>query len=139
MSDKSDKTTTQNQYFYGVGRRKSSSARAKYFPNSSELIIEVNKKPLAIFFHDFYAKTITNAVTQIGISTGKIELYINGGGTSGQVEAARLAIAKALLKQDENLRTVLRMFGYLTTDIRKVLSKKTGLRKNRKREQWSKR
>jgi small subunit ribosomal protein S9 len=139
MSDKSDKITTPNQYFYGVGRRKSSTARAKYFPSSSELVIEVNKKPLATFFHDFYAKTVTNAVTQIGISTGKIELYINGGGTSGQVEAARLAIAKALLKQDENLRTVLRMFGYLTTDIRKVLSKKTGLRKNRKREQWSKR
>jgi|688.fasta_scaffold28937_2 small subunit ribosomal protein S9 len=139
MSAESDKNTSPNRYHYGVGRRKSSSARSKYFPSANELVVEVNKKPISVVFHDFYAKTILNSLTQIGITTGKIELYINGGGTSGQAEAARLAIAKSLLKYDENLRTVLRMFGYLTTDIRKVLSKKSGLRKNRKREQWSKR
>jgi len=127
------------KYFYGVGRRKSATARAKYYPTTDQIEILVNKDPLAVYFEDYFAKTIQNALANIGITTGQIHLFINGGGVSGQAEAARLAISKAMLKFDENYKTILRMHGYLTTDIRKVLSKKTGLRKARKREQWSKR
>jgi small subunit ribosomal protein S9 len=131
--------STQTKYFYGVGRRKASTARAKYFPIGGDLDISVNKRKLADYFHDFYKQTILSSLNNMGISAGKIELYIKGGGTMGQAEAARLAIAKALLAQDEGFRPVLRSFGYISTDIRKVLSKRPGLRKARKREQWSKR
>jgi small subunit ribosomal protein S9 len=127
------------KYFFGVGRRKASTARAKFYPTGKELEILVNKKPLETYFPDFYARMIHASFANIGISNGTFHLFISGGGTSGQAEAARLAIAKSLLKFDEAYRPILRMHGYLTTDIRKVLSKRTGFRKARKKEQWSKR
>jgi len=127
------------KYYYGVGRRKAATARAKYFPSEKALEVTVNKRPVKEYFAEFYYQTISSSLQNIGISTGTFELYINGGGTMGQAEAARLAIAKSLLVQDEGYRTVLRMYGYLSTDIRKVLPKRPGLRKARKREQWSKR
>lgn len=139
MATTSNSKETEDRYFYGVGRRKSATARAKFYPNTDPVKISVNKQPLNEYFEDYFAKTILNAVANIGINTGRIDLFINGGGASGQAEGARLAISKALLKFDENYRVILRLHGYLTTDIRKVLSKKTGLRKARKREQWSKR
>jgi small subunit ribosomal protein S9 len=131
--------STDTKYYYGVGRRKASTARAKYFPTDGEIEISVNKKVLSDYFHEFYKQTILTGISNMGIRAGRIEIYVNGGGTMGQAEAARLAIAKALLKYDEGFRPVLRSFGYLSTDIRKVLPKRPGLRKARKREQWSKR
>jgi small subunit ribosomal protein S9 len=139
MAKTSNPIDAENKYFYGVGRRKSATARAKFYQGTKELQVLVNKKPIAEYFESYFAKTILNAIANIGILTGDIHFFINGGGISGQAEAARLAISKAVLKSDESYRTILRMHGYLTTDIRKVLSKKTGLRKARKREQWSKR
>ena len=139
MAKTSTSKIAETKYFYGVGRRKSATARAKFYPIEGEVEILVNKQPLSEYFEDYFTKTILNAVANIGIASGQIHLFINGGGVSGQAEAARLAISKAILKFDENYRVILRLHGYLTTDIRKVLSKKTGLRKARKREQWSKR
>lgn len=130
---------TDMQYHYGVGRRKRSTARAKYYPSSTDLQITINKLPINEYFADYYAKTILNACTQIGLTSGKVDFFINGGGISSQSEAARLALAKALLKENEGYRPILRTYGLLTTDIRRVLPKRTGLRKNRKKEQWSKR
>lgn len=129
----------KTKYYYGVGRRKAATARAKYYPTNKDIEISVNKRDLKQYFEDFFQKTITGSLDTIGIKTGKVELFIKGGGAKGQAEAARLAIAKALLALDEGFRPVLRMNGYLTTDIRKVLPKRPGLRKARKREQWSKR
>ena len=129
----------QTAYNYAVGRRKRASARSKYYPGVLPLVVNVNKKPIAGYFPDFFAKTILNAIANIGITTGQFDLFVNGGGNTGQAEACRLAIGKSVLKSDENLRPILRLHGYLSTDIRKVLPKRSGLRKNRKREQWSKR
>ena len=129
----------ENKYFYGVGRRKACSARAKYFPGAGELAITVNKKPIAGYFQDFYLQTILVALTNMGISTGTIELYPRGGGISGQAEACRLAITKSLVKLDEAYKPIARLHGYMTTDMRKVLPKMPGRRKARKVEQWSKR
>ena len=127
------------KYFYGVGRRKASTARAKYYPGEAELEILVNKKSFKEYFQDFYAQIINEAVSNIGVRTGRIEFFINGGGIMGQAEAGRLALAKALLTSDEGFRPILKIHKYLTTDNRKVQSKRPGLRKARKREQWSKR
>ena len=79
-------------------------------------------------------------LSNVGFKAGRIELFINGGGVMGQSDAAILAISKALLKKDdENFRPVVREYGYNSTDIRKVLPKRPGLRKARKARQWVKR
>ncbi len=129
----------KTKYFWGVGRRKRATARAKYFPTGSELNITVNKKKITEYFIDYYYQTILSCLNNLGINSGQVDLYIGGGGIMGQAEAARLAISKALLAQDEGRRPVLKIYQYLSTDIRKVLPKRSGLRKARKREQWSKR
>lgn len=129
----------QARYYYGVGRRKNATARAKYVLNNKAVEVNVNSKPLNVYFATYYADTINNALSAISLSVGTIDLFIKGGGTMGQAEAARLAIAKAILKLDEGYRPILRLHGFLTTDNRKVLPKRAGLRKSRKREQWSKR
>jgi small subunit ribosomal protein S9 len=130
---------TQNKYYYGVGRRKTSTARAKYFPSDEDLIITVNKQPLADYFVDFYSKTILNAIKNLAITKGKLNLFIKGGGQMGQAEAGRLAITKSLVKFDEGYKVLARMHFYLTSDVRVVAPKLPGHRKNRKIEQWSKR
>jgi small subunit ribosomal protein S9 len=130
---------TMSEYFYGVGRRKCSVARAKYYKAETELVIMVNKIPVTKYFQDFYCQAILIAATKLGITTGKLDFFVKGGGVMGQAEACRLALAKSLVKMDEGYRPVARLNGYITTDIRQVLPKKAGKRKARKSEQWSKR
>jgi len=127
------------KYFYGVGRRKRSTARSKYYPVETELSISVNGKPGDEYFPQYFYQTLTTMLSHVAVKSGKFELFIRGGGDTGQSDAARLAMAKSLVKYDDSFRSVLRMYGYMTTDIRKVLPKRPGLRKARKREQWSKR
>jgi len=130
---------TDSRYFYGVGRRKRSTARAKYYPSTEEVTILINKKPLNVYFEDYFQKTLIIGMANLGVSTGSFSIFVAGGGVKGQAEAIRLAIAKSLIKFDEGYRVVARMHKYLTTDTRKVAPKIAGLRKNRKSEQWSKR
>ena len=99
----------------------------------------IDNKEYATYFPELMRKYIDTLITNIGLKTGQIHFFINGGGSSGQAQAARLALAKALVDHDDGYRAVLRSYGYLTTDIRIVEPKKSGLRKARKREQWSKR
>jgi small subunit ribosomal protein S9 len=135
-TDAAMETTTQ--YHFGVGRRKRSTARAKVY-QSDKLEITVNKQDPKTYFSHYYYQILETMLTNIGLKQAKIEIYVSGGGTMGQAEAARLAVCKALTKQDEGYRPVLKIHKYLSTDIRKVLPKRPGLRKARKREQWSKR
>ncbi len=130
---------TKEKYFYGVGRRKRSTARAKIYPGKKEVVINVNGKPVREYFADYYARVLDNMLSLAGVKEGVINIFVRGGGVKGQAEAARLAIAKALVVQDDSIKPVLRLHGFLTTDIRKVLAKRPGLRKARKSEQWSKR
>jgi small subunit ribosomal protein S9 len=127
-----------NTYYYGIGRRKRSSVRAKYYENA-DLIITVNGKDAKEYLTDYYYKTIDTMLTTSGVRSGKIELFAIGGGVMGQAEAARLAIAKALIKRDEAIKPLLKQFGFTTTDNRKVLPKRPGLQKARKARQWVKR
>lgn len=127
-----------NTYHYGVGRRKACTARAKIY-DANELTITVNGKELKDFFPAFYALTITESLSNVGVDKVKIELFVRGGGVTGQSDAARLAIANALIKKDEAYRPQIRLHGYNTTDIRKVLPKTAGKPKARKSRQWVKR
>ena len=130
---------SQDQYYYGVGRRKACTARAKLY-SSDKITITVNKKDAASYFPDYYLKSIQNMLNTVGLKTSRIELFINGGGVTGQSDAAILAISKALLKMDEEMyKPIIRTHSYNTTDIRKVLPKRPGLKKARKARQWVKR
>lgn len=128
----------QNQY-YGTGRRKSSAARVFLRPGSGE--IKVNNRPLDEYFGRDTARMVVRQPLELVDMEAKFDLHITveGGGTTGQAGAIRLGITRALMQYDEALRGDLRQAGYVTRDARRVERKKIGLRKARKRPQFSKR
>ena len=128
-----------SKYFYGVGRRKACTARAKIY-EGSDLEVIVNGKKLEDYFPAHYKATITEMLDRLDLTGARIELFIRGGGVTGQSDAARLAIANALLKKDDAAyRPTIRQHDYNTTDMRKVLPKQPGKPKARKSRQWVKR
>ena len=124
---------------YGTGRRKTSAARVFITPGSGN--ISVNNSPLDQYFGRETARMIVRQPLEIAEATDKfdVKVTVRGGGNSGQAGAIRHGIARALVEQDENLRVPLRRAGFLTRDAREVERKKVGLRKARKRPQFSKR
>ncbi|HQQ63923.1 MAG TPA: 30S ribosomal protein S9 [Pseudomonadales bacterium] len=127
------------QQNYGTGRRKTSTARV--FLKSGTGKITINDRTLENYFGREVARMI---VRQPLVLTGldqKLDLNITvaGGGSFGQAGAIRHGIARALMQYDETLRSELRKAGYVTRDSREVERKKVGLRKARKRPQYSKR
>jgi small subunit ribosomal protein S9 len=124
---------------YGTGRRKTSAARV--FVRSGTGNITVNNKPLDLYFGRQTARMIVRQPLEVIDATDKfdIKVTVRGGGNSGQAGAIRHGIARALVEHDESLRVSLRRAGFLTRDAREVERKKVGLRKARKRPQFSKR
>jgi small subunit ribosomal protein S9 len=125
--------------YYGTGRRKSSSARVFLRPGKGD--INVNARSIDSFFGRETARMIVRQPLDITEMNDKFDIYVTvkGGGINGQAGAIRLGIARALLQYDEGLRPDLRKAGLLTRDAREVERKKVGLRKARKKEQYSKR
>lgn len=128
------------KYFYGLGRRKSATARARLFVGKGNLTI--NDKPALEYFSG--NKTMLAEVTDPLALVQKqneydITVKVNGGGLSGQVDAIKLAISKALTVAHVDLRPVLKKAELLKRDPREKERKKYGLRSARKREQFSKR
>ncbi|WNO62162.1 30S ribosomal protein S9 [Rheinheimera sp. MMS21-TC3] len=128
----------QNQY-YGTGRRKSSTARV--FIKAGTGKITVNQRVLTEYFGRETACMVVKQPLELVDMVEKFDLYITvkGGGISGQAGAIRHGITRALMEFDETLRPALRKAGFVTRDARKVERKKVGLRKARKRPQFSKR
>lgn len=128
----------ENQY-YGTGRRKSSSARVFIKPGSGNIVI--NKRTLEQYFGRDTARMVVMQPLELIEMIDKFDLYITvkGGGISGQAGAVRHGITRALMEYDETLRPSLRQAGFVTRDARKVERKKVGLRKARRRPQFSKR
>ena len=124
---------------YGTGRRKSSTARV--FLKSGTGRVLVNKRTLDEYFGRETARMIIRQPLDVAESVDRFDMRITveGGGGSGQAGAIRLGIARALVDYDEELRVPLRQAGLLTRDAREVERKKVGLRKARKRPQYSKR
>ena len=123
---------------YGTGRRKTAVARTRLDPGAGQ--IEVNGRPMEQYFP---RKTLQMIVRQPLVLTKlaeKFDIKVNvcGGGISGQAEAVRLGIARALLQSDAELRAVLKRAGLLTRDARKKERKKYGLAAARARFQYSK-
>ena len=128
--------TTQN---YGTGRRKTSTARVFLRPGSGQ--ITINGKTLDEYFGRQTSRMVVRQPLQLVEMGEKFDIVITveGGGASGQAGAIRHGITRALVEYDENLKGDLRRAGYVTRDAREVERKKVGLRKARKRPQFSKR
>lgn len=124
---------------YGTGRRKTSTARV--FLVSGEGNISVNSQPLDEYFGRETARMIVRQPLEVAEVVDKLDIRVTvcGGGNSGQAGAIRHGIARALVEHDESLRVTMRRAGFLTRDAREVERKKVGLRKARKRPQYSKR
>lgn len=129
-------STTQ---YYGTGRRKTSTARVFLKPGTGN--IEINKRSIEQYFGREVARMIVRQPLELTETAEKFDLYITveGGGNFGQAGAIRHGITRALMQYDETLRPVLRKAGYVTRDAREVERKKVGLRKARKKPQFSKR
>jgi small subunit ribosomal protein S9 len=129
-----------NSYFYGLGRRKSATASARLF--SGKGTITINGKISEDYFSgntSLLAK-LTDPLALIGKQKDyDVSIVVKGGGLSGQVDAIRLAISKAISVMNEDLRSTLKKAGLLKRDPREKERKKYGLRSARKKEQFSKR
>ena len=125
--------------YYGTGRRKTSTARV--FLSNGGGDITVNKRPLDQYFGREVARMIVRQPLELVDLVGKfdIKVTVEGGGSFGQAGAIRHGITRALMDYDESLRGTLRGAGFVTRDAREVERKKVGLRKARKRPQFSKR
>jgi small subunit ribosomal protein S9 len=125
--------------YYGTGRRKSSKARV--FMTAGQGNIVVNNKPLDLYFGRETARMVVRQPLELVEMKDKFDFYVTvrGGGGSGQAGAIRHGITRALMEYDETLRPSLRKAGFVTRDARVVELKKVGLRKARKKPQFSKR
>jgi len=126
------KTTSKEKYFYGTGRRKTAVASVRLYPGSGKNL--VNNKEIIL------AGFVLEPLKLVGkISNFDISVRVAGGGKTGQNEAIRHGISRALIVANPEYRPTLKKAGLLTRDQREVERKKPGLKKARKAPQWSKR
>jgi len=127
------------RYYEAVGRRKRAVARVRLYPGDGQVV--VNQKAL----HDYFGRTqdwqgVTSPLKLTSNeSRFNVSVLVNGGGITGQAEAIRHGVARALLRADPDLRLALRRAGYLTRDPREKERKKPGLKRARKAPQYTKR
>ena len=124
---------------YGTGRRKTSTARVFLSKGTGSIV--VNGKPLDEYFSRETSRMVVRQPLERLDSVNAYDLYVTvaGGGISGQAGAIRHGITRALIEADETLKPALKAAGFVTRDSRQVERKKLGLRKARKRPQFSKR
>ena len=129
-----------NNYFYGLGRRKSATARARLTGGKGDIVINGKSAEEYLDGNKTLLAELTDPLALVGKQKEfDISLIISGGGTSGQVDAAKSAIAKAIAEMDETRRSALKKAGFIKRDPREKERKKYGLRSARKKEQFSKR
>ena len=130
----------KNDYFYGLGRRKSATARARL--SGGKGVITVNGQPANEYFNgnEAFGYELTEPLRLLQKTDSfDVSLKIEGGGHHSQVGASKLAIAKALSAMNEDLRSTLKKASLLKRDSREKERKKPGLKGARRREQFSKR
>ena len=128
--------TTQ---YYGTGRRKTSTARV--YLTSGKGSITINRRSLDGYFGREVARMIVRQPLELVEMVEKFDINVSvrGGGSFGQAGAIRHGITRALMDYDGELKPTLRKAGFVTRDAREVERKKVGLRKARKKPQFSKR
>ncbi len=130
---------TDQHYYYGTGRRKSTVARVRVYPGQGG--ITINGKPLDEVLPTLQGQWIAEAPLRATQTSGNVQVVAKctGGGISGFAGAVSLGISRALLIMDPNLRPTLKAAGLLTRDARVKESKKYGLKRARKAPQYTKR
>lgn len=130
----------EKRYYQGTGRRKTAVARVRLFPGSGEFV--VNGKSAVDYFgpRDLFQKELMQPLDLTGNAASfNVLVKVRGGGVAGQVVAVRHGIARALIDSNEELRPTLKRAGLLTRDPRMKERKKAGLKRARKRPQYTKR
>ena len=129
-----------NPYFYGTGRRKSSVARVRVYPNGTGAIT-INGRDIDEYFGLDTLKLIVRQPMELTETIGAFDIVctVAGGGVTGQAGAIRHGLSRALLQYNEETRPVLKKAGLLTRDPRMKERKKYGLKKARRAPQFSKR
>lgn len=124
---------------YGTGRRKTATARVFLKPGTGT--ISINGRSLDTYFGRETARMVVRQPLELVelLSKFDIKVTVAGGGIGGQAGAIRHGITRALIEYNEELKSPLRKAGFVTRDAREVERKKLGLRKARKRPQYSKR
>lgn len=131
-----------SRYFYAVGKRKTSIAQVKLYPDSKDAEeIIINDRKLEDYFTISRITDLVRSPLPVAGQDKKfrVSAKVYGGGNSSQAEAVRLGIARALVEFDSELKKPLRDRGFMTRDARKVERKKPGLKKARRAPQWAKR
>ncbi|KUG04176.1 ssu ribosomal protein s9p (s16e) [hydrocarbon metagenome] len=125
--------------YWGTGRRKEAVARVRLIPGDGR--ITINDREFENFFPNKTSRLIVQQPLGMTETAGRFDIIcrVHGGGVTGQAGAVQLGIARALLKANPELRSVLRRAGFLTRDPRMKERKKYGLHKARKAPQYSKR
>ena len=129
----------EQAYVWGTGRRKCAIARVRLFPGDGKII--VNDKPYKEVFSRLLHRQLIEAPGRVTETIDRYDtiIKIRGGGLSGQATAIQHGIARALVKQNELFRSLLRQEGLLTRDSRVKERKKYGLKRARKGPQYTKR
>ncbi len=128
-----------NKYIYSIGKRKTASAQVKLFEWKGEDTINGKKVSEYITRQDLFDVVYTPLKLTKLKDKFYFEVNVTGSGISAQADAIKHGLSRALVSQDQSLRSVLKAAGLLTRDARKVERKKPGLHKARKAMQWSKR
>ncbi len=126
-------------HFYGTGRRKTAIARVWVKPGEGKIL--VNRRPHNEYFDRETARMVSLQALELVGMTGKLDVMVrvHGGGLSGQAEAMRHGVTRALMRLNPEYRVPLKRAGYVTRDAREVERKKYGQPGARKRFQFSKR
>ncbi len=129
----------KGKFIAAVGRRKSSVAQVRLYSHGKGAII-INGKKISEYFPAYIVPVVNQPLKQAGLQKDlNFSIKISGGGISGQAEAARHGISRALIKLNSELKPALKPKGFLKRDARKKERKKPGLKKARRAPQWSKR
>lgn len=130
----------KDSYFYGLGRRKSATARVRL--TSGKGIITINSKPASEYFAEsktLLAKMQEPFIVLDNVNKFDVSAVVSGGGHEGQAEAIRLGISKALVVLNEDFKSTLKRADLLSRDSREKERKKFGLKGARKQRQFTKR
>lgn len=131
--------TTDNKFFQGTGRRKTSVAQVRVTPQGTGKV-SINKGGIEYFATKALQDKVMSPLVMVSMDkTADLSVKVNGGGSIGQAEAIRHGVARALVEFDPEYRKQLKIEGYLMRDPREKERKKPGKRKARRSPQWSKR
>jgi len=128
------------QYYEGVGRRKEATARVRVMSGNGKFI--VNDKPVEDYFTRLGdLEAILAPLSAAGEDRSRLDItvQVTGGGVTGQTDAVKLGMARALVKMNTDLVAVMRKYGFLTRDARVKERKKPGLKRARKAPTYTKR